>query len=102
MRVVFATESYSKDMGYIENCLPKELSRLGAEVHVLTTNLQANYRTQAQYQEIYGRFLGAGRATMWHRSGERLYPAPPATQHTPRVWARSRGLGLSNMLRSAP
>jgi len=44
MRVVLLSEIFSKDMGYLENMLPKYLARMGVEVHVLATDLPPNFR----------------------------------------------------------
>ena len=57
VRVVILAEGFTKMMGYTENNLPKALALLGHEVHVVTTNLQANYRTP-DYRDIYESFLG--------------------------------------------
>jgi glycosyltransferase involved in cell wall biosynthesis len=44
MRIVLLSEIYCKGMGYLENVLPKYLARLGAEVHVVATDLPPDYR----------------------------------------------------------
>jgi hypothetical protein len=41
MRVVIINETFSPKMGYIGTMLPKYLSRLGVEVHVIATDLPA-------------------------------------------------------------
>jgi glycosyltransferase involved in cell wall biosynthesis len=44
MRIVLLNEFFGKGMGYLENMLPKFLSRLGVEVHVVATDLPALYQ----------------------------------------------------------
>ena len=44
MRIVLLSEVFCKGMGYLENVLPKYLARLGAEVHVVATDLPPDYR----------------------------------------------------------
>jgi glycosyltransferase involved in cell wall biosynthesis len=39
MKIVILTETFNKRMGYSENMLPRYLSRLGHEVHVVTSDL---------------------------------------------------------------
>ena len=39
MRTVLLTETFSRKMGYLENCLPKYLARRGAKVHVISMDL---------------------------------------------------------------
>ena len=57
MRIVILSETFTKSMGYCENMLPKALSRLGEEVHVVATNLQAYYNSP-DYKQTYEPFLG--------------------------------------------
>jgi glycosyltransferase involved in cell wall biosynthesis len=58
MRVVLLNEFFGKGMGYLENMLPKFLSRLGVEVHVVATDLPALYqkpgaaRTSTSFAEM--------------------------------------------------
>jgi glycosyltransferase involved in cell wall biosynthesis len=47
MRVVLLSETFSKGMGYLENLLPKYFARLGAETHVVATDLPCFYRERA-------------------------------------------------------
>src|SRR5438132_12983044 len=42
-------------MGYSENLLPKALAKLGAEVHVVTSDLQPNF---PDYRQAYEPFIG--------------------------------------------
>lgn len=53
--VVCINETYSKKMGYIENCLPKALAMAGADVHLLTTNLIPGF-DRPGYENTYGHF----------------------------------------------
>jgi glycosyltransferase involved in cell wall biosynthesis len=47
MRVVLLSEFFLKNMGYLENLLPKYLARLGAETHVIATDLSPSYRQKS-------------------------------------------------------
>jgi glycosyltransferase involved in cell wall biosynthesis len=55
MRIVIITEVFSKNMGYMENMLPKYLARLGAEVHLITTELSP-YHQVASLASTYAEF----------------------------------------------
>lgn len=46
LRIVLLSEVFGKGMGYLENLLPKYFGRIGADVHVLTTDLPLDYRSQ--------------------------------------------------------
>jgi glycosyltransferase involved in cell wall biosynthesis len=56
MRLIFMIETYTKNMGYLENILPKYLARLGLDVHIITTDLNA-YHYLKDFQGIYGKFV---------------------------------------------
>ena len=58
MRIVLISEVFARNMGYLENMLPKYLARLGAEVDVIASSLAPNYR-QDPYQETYRNFQDA-------------------------------------------
>ncbi len=45
MKIVIISEVFAKNMGYMESMLPKYLAKLGAEVHVITTDLSPYYQT---------------------------------------------------------
>lgn len=47
IRVALLSEVFCRNMGYLENMLPKYLARLGADVHVLATDLPPDYRKQS-------------------------------------------------------
>jgi glycosyltransferase involved in cell wall biosynthesis len=47
MRVILLSEFFLKDMGYLENLLPKYLARLGVETHVIATDLSPSYRQKS-------------------------------------------------------
>lgn len=47
IRIALLSEVFCKNMGYLENILPKYLARLGAEVHVLATDLPPDYRKKS-------------------------------------------------------
>lgn len=55
MRIVLISEVFARNMGYLENVLPRYLARLGAEVDVLASSLPPNYR-QDPRQETYRNF----------------------------------------------
>jgi glycosyltransferase involved in cell wall biosynthesis len=58
MKIVFVSIWYSEGMGYIENCLPREMVRLGHEVHVVTSTAQVYYN-HPYFEATYGQYLGA-------------------------------------------
>lgn len=43
MKIVLLSEVFAKNMGYLENFLPKHLAHLGAEMHVVTLGLPPYY-----------------------------------------------------------
>lgn len=57
MKIVILTVWYSEKMGYIENCLPKALAKLGHEVHVISSVAQVYYN-EPDYKKIYEPYLG--------------------------------------------
>lgn len=57
MKIVFVSDWYSERMGYLENCLPRELAAAGAEVHLITSQAQV-YFDSPDYDTVYRRFLG--------------------------------------------
>jgi glycosyltransferase involved in cell wall biosynthesis len=57
MRIVILTEHFTPDMGYIENKLPSGLARLGQDVHVISSGLQANHSApdyETTFEKIHG------------------------------------------------
>ncbi len=56
IRIALLSEVFCKNMGYLENMLPKHLARLGAEVHVLATDLLPDYRRKS-FGSSYAGFL---------------------------------------------
>ena len=56
MRIVLMFQSFSKNMGYLHNLLPKYLARLGADVHFLTTDLPF-YHGMKDFNKTYGEFI---------------------------------------------
>lgn len=61
MKIVLLVEMFSRHMGYLENTLPKYLSRLGADVHLVTTGLQPYYYMKGSKQ-TYQDFIGDSEA----------------------------------------
>ena len=59
MKIVILSIWYSEGMGYSENCLPKSLTKLGHEVHVITSVCQVYYN-QPFYKSVYQDYLGDG------------------------------------------
>lgn len=57
MRIAVVANYYSTSMGYIQNCLPHALSRLGHEVTLVASTLQP-YGLSPFYRETYEPFLG--------------------------------------------
>lgn len=47
LRIALLSEVFCKNMGYLENILPKYLARFGAEIHVLATDLPPDYREKS-------------------------------------------------------
>jgi glycosyltransferase involved in cell wall biosynthesis len=47
IRIALLSEVFCRHMGYLENMLPKYLARLGAEVHVIATDLPPDYRRKS-------------------------------------------------------
>jgi glycosyltransferase involved in cell wall biosynthesis len=56
-RIVLVNSMYSEGMGYLENCLPAALARLGHEVHVVTSTFN-QYANEPMYDAVYSRFVG--------------------------------------------
>lgn len=56
MRIVLMFEAFSKNMGYLGNMLPKYLARLGADVHVVTTDLPFYY-SLPDFKQTYDTFI---------------------------------------------
>src|SRR5581483_7237536 len=52
MRIALVTETYPRNMGYLETGLPKYLARLGADVHVIATDLPPYHRWPAGNGEM--------------------------------------------------
>lgn len=57
LKIVFITEQFSENMGYIANCLPWALARLGHEVHVITSTGNVYFRVPSAYAALES-FLG--------------------------------------------
>ena len=47
MRIAIIVETFARDMGYLNNTLPKYLTRLGHEVHVISTDLSPYHQIGA-------------------------------------------------------
>jgi glycosyltransferase involved in cell wall biosynthesis len=59
MKIVVVSDWFAEKMGYAENFLPKALASWGAEVHVITSNVQP-YFNSPFYKEIYAPYIGPG------------------------------------------
>ena len=57
MKIVILSVWFSDKMGYIENCLPKAMSKLGHEVHVISSTAQVYYN-EPHFDAIYKSYLG--------------------------------------------
>ncbi len=55
MRIVVIFETFSKNMGYMGNMLPKYLARLGLDVHAVAMDLPHNYYLK-DFKQTYGDF----------------------------------------------
>lgn len=55
MKVVLLSESFTKNMGYMGNMLPKYLARFGAEVHMVTLDLPIYFHFK-DFKETYSEF----------------------------------------------
>ena len=55
MRIVFLSDSFAKNMGYLGNILPRYLEELGADVHLITGDL-APYHQIENFAATYGSF----------------------------------------------
>ena len=56
MKIVLLCETFAKEMGYLENFLPKHLARLGHQVHLVTLGLHPSYRMRG-FSNTYGAFV---------------------------------------------
>ena len=77
MRIAIVSDWFAEKMGYAENFLPKALATLGAEVHVITSDVQPYYDTPF-YRETYEPFIGPGIVDCGkeERDGYTLYRLP--------------------------
>lgn len=57
MRIVFLSPWFSEKMGYTENMFPKAMAKLGAEVHLVSSNAQINFH-HPNYDALYKSLLG--------------------------------------------
>jgi len=61
MKVALLTEVFPRNMGYLENFLPKYLVRQGIDVHVVTMDLPPYYQMkEKEFKETYGGFADSG------------------------------------------
>lgn len=49
MKIAYVVETFTPGLGYIDNVLPRELSLLGNEVHLITCNLPPYYQNSAAF-----------------------------------------------------
>ena len=57
MKVVYVNPFFTDGMGYIENCLPKSMAKLGHEVHLITSTGKV-YFNDPVYKSTYEKFFG--------------------------------------------
>jgi glycosyltransferase involved in cell wall biosynthesis len=55
MRIVLLTETFSDQMGYLENTLPRYLAQFGADVHVISADLPPYYQLK-DFNQTYKDF----------------------------------------------
>jgi glycosyltransferase involved in cell wall biosynthesis len=67
LSIVVVTSVYADGMGYLENCLPRALARLGHHVHVVTSTYRP-YGNTPIYDESYREFLGPPQTSPGSRS----------------------------------
>jgi glycosyltransferase involved in cell wall biosynthesis len=73
MRLVLLAPTFSRNMGYLENMLPRYLARAGIETHVVAMDLPPYY-WMPESQETYGDFSGQNHAgTMEYLDGYTLH-----------------------------
>jgi glycosyltransferase involved in cell wall biosynthesis len=80
MRIVLISEVFSKNMGYLENLLPKYLARQGAQVDVVASSLPPDYRNQTMESSYRGFADGWRAGTYDLADGFRLHILPPVKQ----------------------
>lgn len=94
MRIVLISEIFAREMGYLENMLPKYLARLGAEVDVLASSLPPNYRQDPEQQTYRESVRGLMPGSVEALDGFRLH----VLGHT-KLLGHVRLLGLAQKLR---
>jgi glycosyltransferase involved in cell wall biosynthesis len=97
MRIVLLVEVFSPQMGYLENILPRYLSRLGADVHLITTELQPYYYmrdVKKTYEDFNGDSPALKPGTIERLDGFTLH----VLEHR-KTLGYVRMLGLRNKLR---
>ena len=94
MRVAFLTEIFAKNMGYLENLLPKELARQGLDVHVIATNLPPYYQLEDCRQLFSDLHGGNQESTVEQYNGFTLHILPHR-----RTLGHIRMVGLGAKLR---
>jgi glycosyltransferase involved in cell wall biosynthesis len=79
MKIVMLTDWFAEGMGYSENLFPKALAKLGADVHVVTSDLQPDF---PNYKETYEPFLGPRQQPTGRRrlDGYTLHRLPHGSQ----------------------
>jgi glycosyltransferase involved in cell wall biosynthesis len=61
LRVALLTETFTRNMGYLENFLSKYLAQLGMEVHVVTMDLPPYYHMEEEeFKQTYRGFADCG------------------------------------------
>lgn len=97
MKIVLLIEVFSSRMGYLENILPRYLSRLGADVHLVTTELHPYYYVKDS-EKTYEDFNGDSQ-TFKAGSIERMDGFTLHVLEHRKVLGYVRMLGLRNKLR---
>lgn len=95
MKIVLLSETFAKNMGYMGNMLPRYMARLGADVHLITTDLSP-YHQMADFKETYSNFsMSLDARTVEHYDGYSLHVLPHE-----RVLGYMRMVGMRKKLAS--
>lgn len=75
MKIAFLSDTYSPQMGYIQNVLPKFVAKNGHEVHLITTRLLPYYHI-SEFERTYRSFASGAATTETGSDGVHLHRLP--------------------------